>query len=238
MRKINDKNSARQEWATPVLLFDALNAEFGFEIDACANESNAKLPRYWTPEQDALAQDWTGLRVFCNPPYKDIGPWLEKGLSAALACYLLPARTDAAWFAEYISACEFVDFFVGRVNFEAPRGVESSSNAEGSALLIMQGIPPCGDARVRFRAPSGKIIDSGKALERRSFNPSYPPEESVALLDGPCPICGECKVAPGCWSALVRAEVHTACLARFLEDLDQIKPKQRQAFIAQIRGAT
>lgn len=57
------------DWETPPAFFDILDREFGFTVDACAAPHNAKCDRYWTREQDGLAQDWSGERVFCNPPY-------------------------------------------------------------------------------------------------------------------------------------------------------------------------
>ena len=48
------------EWETPQQLFDDLNAEFRFTIDACATPENAKCPAYYTREQDGLKQKWGG----------------------------------------------------------------------------------------------------------------------------------------------------------------------------------
>jgi len=55
-------------WATPQGFFDALNTEFQFTLDPCANEGNAKCEKFFTEEQDGLKQDWDGEKVFCNPP--------------------------------------------------------------------------------------------------------------------------------------------------------------------------
>ena len=44
------------EWETPQLLFDALNAEYHFDVDVCATANNAKCERYYTKEQDGLSQ--------------------------------------------------------------------------------------------------------------------------------------------------------------------------------------
>lgn len=64
-------SSATDEWATPQDFFDALNAEFGFTLDPCATHENAKCARYFTVEDDGLAQDWSGHTVFMNPPYSE-----------------------------------------------------------------------------------------------------------------------------------------------------------------------
>jgi len=74
-------STGKDDWGTPQDLFDALNKEFGFTLDPCANDSNHKCARYYTREQDGLAQSWAGETVFCNPPYSKRGgqaKWIEK----------------------------------------------------------------------------------------------------------------------------------------------------------------
>lgn len=56
-------SSVNEVWATPQHLFDDLNAEFNFTLDPCALPDNAKCAKYYTPEDDGLAQDWGG-RLF------------------------------------------------------------------------------------------------------------------------------------------------------------------------------
>lgn len=52
--------SEKDDWETPQSLFDKLNEHFHFTLDAAASDSNHKLPRYYTKENDGLAQDWGG----------------------------------------------------------------------------------------------------------------------------------------------------------------------------------
>ena len=56
-------SSARQDWATPQEFFDTLNAEFNFDLDACANSENHKTPEYFDEQKNGLIQDWGALRV-------------------------------------------------------------------------------------------------------------------------------------------------------------------------------
>jgi DNA N-6-adenine-methyltransferase (Dam) len=65
------------EWTTPRDLFEALEAEFGFDLDPSATPENALCGRYFTREDDGLSRPWTG-RVFVNPPYSDLEPWVAK----------------------------------------------------------------------------------------------------------------------------------------------------------------
>ena len=104
--------------ATPQDFFDLLNAEFGFTCDVCATKENAKCERYFTPEQDGLKQEWTGV-CWCNPPYgRLIGKWVQKAAeSKCTVVMLLPARTDTRWFHDYIYKKAEVRFLRGRLKF-------------------------------------------------------------------------------------------------------------------------
>lgn len=100
-------NSAKTTlWNTPQELFNQLNEEFHFTIDVCATAQNAKCERFFSPEQDGLKQIWTGV-CWCNPPYgKGIADWVKKAATSkdATTVMLLPARTDTAWFHDYVLA--------------------------------------------------------------------------------------------------------------------------------------
>lgn len=56
--------SNSDEWNTPQDIFDDLNSEFNFNLDAAANDQNHKCPDYFTKETDGLKQNWGGaMRV-------------------------------------------------------------------------------------------------------------------------------------------------------------------------------
>lgn len=111
------------EWATPPGIFEQLNARWGFTLDPCATPENATCPRYYTAEDDGLAQSWAGERVYCNPPYgRTLPAWIEKAhresLRGAVVVMLIPARTDTAAWHRFIfpHAAEIV-FLRGRLKF-------------------------------------------------------------------------------------------------------------------------
>lgn len=105
-------------WETPQDFFDKLNEEFHFQTDVCALPENAKCKHFYTPEQDGLAQEWNGS-CWCNPPYgRQIGKWVQKASgSKATTVMLIPARTDTAWFHDYIYGKAEVRFVRGRLKF-------------------------------------------------------------------------------------------------------------------------
>lgn len=108
----------RVDWETPQWLFDELHAEYDFTVDVCATANNAKCDRFWTMADDGLRQDWSGERCWMNPPYgREIARWVQRAaLSDSLVVGLLPARTDTAWWHEYVIDHE-VRFLRGRLKF-------------------------------------------------------------------------------------------------------------------------
>lgn len=61
-------SSAKTDWCTPQALFDALDAEFGFTLDAAATERSAKCERFFTKAGNGLAQSWGGDAFFAIRP--------------------------------------------------------------------------------------------------------------------------------------------------------------------------
>lgn len=53
-------SSAKEDWETPQDFFDALDQEFHFDLDPCADDTNAKCADYYTKEQNGLLKDWGG----------------------------------------------------------------------------------------------------------------------------------------------------------------------------------
>jgi len=114
-------SSEKHDWETPKELFDALDAEFHFQTDLCAVPSTAKCRRFFTPNENGLSQQWTGM-CWANPPYgNQIPKWVEKAYRSACEGHatvvlLIPARTDTRWFHNFCVAGE-IRFLKGRVQY-------------------------------------------------------------------------------------------------------------------------
>jgi hypothetical protein len=102
-------SSASEHWATPAETYSALDSEFHFDYDPCPLRS----------EEDGLRQSWAGKRVYCNPPYgPKIRAFLERGLEAEVAVFLIPARTDTKWMHEIVLLhAKEIRFLKGRLKF-------------------------------------------------------------------------------------------------------------------------
>ena len=124
MARFGEKfESKRQDWETPDSIFDPLNEEFGFTIDVCANDANAKCKDYFSEEDNALEQEWNGV-CWMNPPFGEQGKWVKKAYesseSGAIVVCLLPARTNTNWWHEYCMKGE-VRFIKGRPKFKGAK---------------------------------------------------------------------------------------------------------------------
>lgn len=113
-------SSKSSDWSTPQEFYDKLDAEFGFVLDPCASDENAKCAVYYTERDNGLGEAWFGP-VFMNPPYgRQIGHWVKRAYQESdemLIVALLPARTDTKWFHDYIYGKAEIRFVKGRLKF-------------------------------------------------------------------------------------------------------------------------
>lgn len=151
--------SATNEWPTPDTLWKPLDDEFGFTLDVCATDENAKCPRYYTRADDGLAQPWSGV-CWMNPPYgREMVAWLKRAnaekANGVTTVALIPSRTNTGWWHDIVMPNE-VRFVRGRPKFgNADQGLpwplavvvfrsnESSADTAGVAPRhATDGIPP------------------------------------------------------------------------------------------------
>lgn len=143
-------SKASDEWSTPQDLFDALDKEFGFDLDAAATRENCKVQPWLDPMINALIAHWhdCGRIVWLNPPYSKVNQFIEKAaLEASCGCTvvcLIPARTDTRMWHSYVWDTDQhkprpgveVRFLKGRLKF----GNSRNSAPFPSAVVIFR--PP------------------------------------------------------------------------------------------------
>lgn len=132
-------SSSSNEWETPQELFDELDNEFHFTLDPCATEENAKCDKYFNKTENGLSRSWAHERVFMNPPYgRDIGKWIKKAYEEserALVVCLIPARTDTAYWHDYIFDKAEIRFKRGIIYFKKNTG-ETGPAPFPSAIVV------------------------------------------------------------------------------------------------------
>jgi phage N-6-adenine-methyltransferase len=150
--KVTGGDPEKDERYTKRSLIVRLHAQWHFTVDAASAPkapSSAIIGRFWTKADDGLRQAWDGERVWCNPPYSNIAPWVRKAwLSRAVAVLLVPAnRTEQAWWQTMVEPFRDrrdgvlrTEFLERRINFGTPERPEAddwnSSPPFGCVLLI------------------------------------------------------------------------------------------------------
>ena len=138
--------------------------EFGpFTLDVAATAENALCDKYFTAEDDGLAQDWTGV-VWCNPPYSSVARWVEKAYASSLTgstvVCLVPPRTDTRWWHHFFDKAE-VRYIQGRLRFSGAKSVAPFP----SVLLVFRPTAASGpsatspDPAGRGKSPTPRIVE-------------------------------------------------------------------------------
>ncbi len=168
--KSRGAKDATDDRGTDQAYFDAISERFGgFTLDVAAAAHNAKCERWFGILEDGLAQHWSG-RVWCNPPYSNLGAWVGKAWDefaftpsgrprhrggASLIVMLLPAnRVEQAWWQDCVEPFRDkpgsplrVEFLRGRLRFDRP-----------SAVIGPKGDrPPFGCALLIWSAPNASV---------------------------------------------------------------------------------
>ena len=86
---VNETVSSNDHF-TPKWVFDLLGLEFDIDVAAPVNGVPwIPTKRWFSQADDGLTQDWVGL-VWCNPPYSNVEPWVNKMIIHRNGIMLLP----------------------------------------------------------------------------------------------------------------------------------------------------
>lgn len=136
-----DRQNTSVDWYTPPWVFEEL--QFMFDLDPCQPDRRipwvTALSTYNYPQQDGLALPWKGA-VWLNPPYgNQTGKWLEKMHTHRDGICLVFARTDCAWFHEYVAKADMILFVRRRIAFVDGLGVSKGGGAGAGSLFAAWG---------------------------------------------------------------------------------------------------
>ena len=87
------------------------------QIEKLFNEGKPMYdPCPHNPTKDGLEGDWEGDVCYVNPPYKNVTPWLKKGLAqmrkGKKIIFLIPARCDVEWWHNYVLKYAYAIYFI------------------------------------------------------------------------------------------------------------------------------
>lgn len=148
MELVSQINQSNQNWETPPEFFNLIDKYFNFNLDVCALRETAKCDHYFGPDQvnigkqDGLTAPWEDNICWCNPPYSDPKPWVEKAILEleATTVMLLPTDSSTQWFADAFMYASEIWFLKPRIRFVGAVGSPRWANM----LVIFRPQPPCG----------------------------------------------------------------------------------------------
>jgi phage N-6-adenine-methyltransferase len=173
--RIGDRDiPLRDTWATPQWLVDRLRARWGFDLDAAATRRSRIIDgsgEWIGPDhpdvdrRDALTAEWCHMwAAFVNPPFSKscggLSRWVEAFIresKRAPVVAVLPDTPSCKWFRRAWDTAAEVTLFDGRVAFDPPVGVQSSSPRGG--VVVFAWVPRiAGPARVRWESVPGREV--------------------------------------------------------------------------------
>ena len=88
---------------TPIDIWESLNKEFNFTLDACASNENHLCDKYYTKDNSCLDKDWSNEIVYCHPMFDIYIPMFVKKCyeHKGISVMLLPASTHTRYFHTY-----------------------------------------------------------------------------------------------------------------------------------------
>ena len=152
-------SKGNDEWETPQHIFDSLNEIYNFTQDVCASPQGvicfekdengnkieveyftpSKCSKYFTIEDNALEQDWSGEVNFMNKPYSQAKAFIEKAYEDSrkentIVVSLCPVRTETKWFKIAWLYASNIFFYDKRIQF-LKNGKTPGSAAFPSAVI-------------------------------------------------------------------------------------------------------
>lgn len=152
---------------TPIHIVEWCAVNYGCDVDLAASYKNKKFHYYFSDEKPNTVQEADGYCGnaligqwgvdeddyhvgFCNPPYADLTPWLDKAIVEAetnqfISIFLIPTFNGDKWARLAYQATEII-FIEGRINFiKESDGRPLKGNGRGSMLCVFspfQGTSP------------------------------------------------------------------------------------------------
>lgn len=124
---------ATDVWLTPLSIIEQLNQDF--DVDPCGEDHWPTAKTIFT--ERGLQQPWLG-NVWCNPPYSEVGKWLDKMAEHSWGTALVFARTDTKWAQKHMKLADSVFFLKGRIKFHKKDG-SLSGNAGAPSMFLTYG---------------------------------------------------------------------------------------------------
>lgn len=179
-------NPQTDEWLTPPHIIDSLGP-FDLDPSSPVERPWPTAQVHYTAEQDGLTLPWEG-RVWLNPPYSDIEPWMARLARHGNGIALVFARCETSWWFKHVwPHADAYLFLRGRVTFHRGDGTGSKAghNSGGPSVLIAYGARNR-DALIESQL-GGALVDAAAVLPGRHQPPAEPRPLGGLLQEDPPP---------------------------------------------------
>jgi hypothetical protein len=129
------------EWFTPPYVFEALGCRFDLDAASPGQSVTPWIPANRFLTARSLETEWRGL-VWLNAPFggrMGLVPWLAKFELHGNGVCLVPDRTSAPWWQEFVPRADLVLFIKKKIRFIGADGQEGKSPAQGTCLYSFGG---------------------------------------------------------------------------------------------------
>jgi hypothetical protein len=99
-------------WLTPLEII--INLGNNFDLDPCGQQDHQTAKEIYS--ENGLDNEWHG-RVWLNPPYSQVGVWLDRLAEHGNGVALVFARTDTRWAQKIMPKASQVFFLAKRIKF-------------------------------------------------------------------------------------------------------------------------
>lgn len=132
-------NPKNDEFYTPKYIFDRIGIPFDLDVAAPIGGTHVPADRYYTQQDDGLAQEWAGL-IWMNPPFSAPTLWVDKFITHANGIALLPT-SKAKWFKRIWEEADCILMVASNFKFDRPD--DQRSDIFMPTVLVGMGVKSC-----------------------------------------------------------------------------------------------
>jgi len=125
-------NESRDMWETPIIMFELLDKEYGFNFDCCANKNNSKC---WQWSEDFENERLITETAWMNPPFSkahDMFIHFFKSVKKGVAIYRCDNMETKIWQEVILLNADWIFIPNKRIAYE---GMNGSGSRFPSALI-------------------------------------------------------------------------------------------------------
>jgi len=137
-------NKGNDLFRTPHHIYRQLNSIYRLDVDAACTTEDCKAKHGFFIDQgiNGLEKSWSGLGVFCNPPFSQKKHWIKKAHDEVLfnncpvCVMILPSNSlSSSFFHNYVFGKFHYEILNGRIAFLDKNNSPARGNDSGTVVV-------------------------------------------------------------------------------------------------------